>query len=135
MTDSLSRRALGLGYGLQLLLDCYGAKKELLESTELISKFLYELPEKIGMHRLSEPFVTYYDGDGKPEDRGVTGFVIICESHISCHTYPEKGFVTIDVYSCKNFDWRKTIKDIQKTFNVSDFEKKVVKRGSKFSKT
>ena len=33
---------------------------------------------------------------------GVTGIVVIAESHISIHTFPARGFLSADVYSCKN---------------------------------
>lgn len=39
--------------------------------------------------------------------QGYTGFVILAESHISFHTYPEYNFISIDFFSCKKLD-RKT---------------------------
>ena len=34
------------------------------------------------------------------EPQGVTGFVLLAESHISIHTWPELGYAAIDVYTC-----------------------------------
>jgi S-adenosylmethionine decarboxylase proenzyme len=34
------------------------------------------------------------------EPQGVTGTVLLAESHLAIHTWPEHGFVTIDVYVC-----------------------------------
>jgi S-adenosylmethionine decarboxylase len=34
------------------------------------------------------------------EPHGVTGAVVLAESHLAIHTWPESGFVTIDVYVC-----------------------------------
>jgi S-adenosylmethionine decarboxylase len=34
------------------------------------------------------------------EGGGVTGMVVLMESHMSVHTWPESGFVTVDVYVC-----------------------------------
>ena len=34
------------------------------------------------------------------EPQGVTGTVLLAESHLAIHTWPEQGFVTIDVYVC-----------------------------------
>ena len=34
------------------------------------------------------------------EPQGVTGTVLLAESHLAIHTWPERGFVTIDVYVC-----------------------------------
>jgi len=34
------------------------------------------------------------------EPQGVTGTVLLAESHLAIHTWPEYGFVTVDVYDC-----------------------------------
>ena len=34
------------------------------------------------------------------EPQGVTGTVLLAESHLAIHTWPEHGFVTVDVYVC-----------------------------------
>ena len=34
------------------------------------------------------------------EPQGVIGFVLLAESHISIHTWPELGYAAIDVYTC-----------------------------------
>jgi S-adenosylmethionine decarboxylase len=34
------------------------------------------------------------------EPQGVTGTVLLAESHLAIHTWPETGFVTVDVYVC-----------------------------------
>ena len=34
------------------------------------------------------------------EPQGVTGTVLLAESHLAIHTWPERGFVTVDVYVC-----------------------------------
>jgi S-adenosylmethionine decarboxylase proenzyme len=43
------------------------------------------------------------------EPQGVTGTVLLSESHIAIHTWPEAGFVTVDVYVC-NFKTDNTAK-------------------------
>ena len=35
------------------------------------------------------------------QPQGVTGTVLLAESHLAIHTWPEEGFVTVDVYVCK----------------------------------
>ena len=42
---------------------------------------------------------------------GYSTIAMIAESHIAFHTFPEQGFVTADVYSCKDFD-AKLVEDI-----------------------
>jgi|APGre2960657404_1045060.scaffolds.fasta_scaffold151956_2 S-adenosylmethionine/arginine decarboxylase-like enzyme len=60
---------------------------------------------------------------------GYSTIAMIAESHIAFHTFPEQGFVTADVYSCKDFD-TKAVEDIfDRMFfpekSLFDFEKNV----------
>ena len=56
------------------------------------------------------------------EGHGYTGVVILAESHISVHTWPEKGYASIDVYMCGICDPRNTIEPI-KAFYKSERDK------------
>ena len=42
-----------------------------------------------------------------PEPGGITGFALLSESHLACHTYPEYGLATINLYCCRaRPEWR-----------------------------
>src|SRR3954469_10873199 len=44
-----------------------------------------------------------------PKPGGITGFVVLSESHLACHTYPEHGVITINLYCCRprpEWSWR-----------------------------
>lgn len=56
-----------------------------------------DLPEILDMKKIITPYVIRFDGNDKKDAGGYSGFVMIAESHISIHTFPEKRFVTIDV--------------------------------------
>ena len=123
------------GFGLHLTLDGYGGPKEKLADLKLVKKVLNRLPQILSMQKISSVHVKWYDGGQKPEDCGVSGFVMIAESHISIHTFSEKGFLTADVYSCKNFDTQKAIEFFKKEFELTELETNVIKRGLKFPRT
>src|ERR1700741_1287228 len=89
-------------FGEHLTIDGYGGKQELLDNKELVLGCLSELVEKIGMKKLAEPVVYQALANNKKDPGGWTGFVIIQESHISIHTFPARGFLSADVYTCKN---------------------------------
>jgi len=91
------------GYGPHLMLDLDECNPKILDDLEACFKLLNELPEKIGMTRITQPYIFRYMAP-IPEDEGITGAVIIAESHISIHTYPKKRFVFVDLFSCKPFD-------------------------------
>ena len=119
-------------FGPHLMLDCYGCRKSRLEDIGFIYNFLDKLPAAIGMHKIMPPYTFSFTEGTYTRDWGISGVVIIAESHISAHTFPEKEFVTVDVYSCKNFDTKKAAEYVLALFEPKKFEKKVVMRGRDF---
>jgi len=115
-------------FGPHLTLDCYGCKKEKLKDVDFIKSVLEKLPEVLGLHKLSPAIVNYYD---KPTP-GISGFIIISESHISIHTFVEEQFAAIDVFSCKEFDPEKAVDFLVKAFQPERFEKKFMMRGKHY---
>ena len=91
------------GFSPHLFLDCYGCPREKLTDMDLIFEALDKFPKKIGMTKIMSPYVFKYHGSA-PEDWGISGMVLIAESHITIHTFPEKEHVFIDVFSCREFD-------------------------------
>ena len=96
---------------MHLIIDGYSKNSELLQSEEGIYKLLDQYPAEIGMTKITPPHVFKYVG-AKPEEWGISGFVFIAESHISIHTFVEQRFVNIDVFSCKDFDADRVIRDL-----------------------
>ncbi len=117
--------------GHQLLLDLYDASVQKLDDLDYIYQFLDELPAKIGMTKIMPPYVFRFapKAPGKKRERGISGVVLIAESHISIHTYPEKHLAKVDVYSCKDFDSAKIAGIIAKKFNAHKVETQLVQRG------
>tara|TARA_Y100000758_G_C15837065_1_gene344177 strand:+ start:51 stop:437 length:387 start_codon:yes stop_codon:yes gene_type:complete len=113
---------------MHLLVDGYGADPNLLADQTLIAEFLDEFPSLIGMNKISSPHVYYYVGD-VPEDWGVTGFVVIAESHISIHTFPDRRYVNIDIFSCKEFDDKGTLAKLQSRFDLANVRSWSINRG------
>ncbi|RMH68562.1 MAG: adenosylmethionine decarboxylase [Gemmatimonadetes bacterium] len=105
-------------FGPHLMLDLNGCNPEKLKDFDLIFDILNELPDKIGMTKITQPYVFKYSGL-VPEDKGITGFVVIAESHISIHTFQEKDYVFIDLFSCKDFDY-----EYAKEYLINVFESK-----------
>jgi len=130
-----SRKVQTANFGMHLMLDAYGANPAPLDDMRTVYRFLDSLPGKIGMHKLMNPIVV----DALPTDTGkdpggVTGFVLIAESHISIHTFPRRKFFTLDLYSCNNFDKEvdTVLSFIQEVFGFTKKELRVVKRGLKY---
>ena len=84
-------------FGEHLTLDGYGGNLDALNSKEKVFEFLDTLPEKLGMHKMSEPMIYHSDGNDLKDPGGWTGVVVIAESHISLHTFAKRGFASADV--------------------------------------
>ena len=118
-------------FGPHLLLDLSECSPDLLGDIDLVRSTLRHLPENIGMTRISEPSVFYYSGK-VPEDHGVTGVVVLAESHCSIHTFQSKGFCFVDIFSCKPFDHEQAIKAFVDAFGAKSHQYSLEKRGRGF---
>lgn len=120
-------------FGSHLMIDGYGGDKEALDSREVVYQCLDELPDLIRMHKLAPPEV-YHAPAGKEKDcGGWSGFVIVAESHISIHTFALRGFVSIDVYTCKGEIDKKFVTNyFVKKFSIKETEINFVIRGKKY---
>jgi len=120
-------------YGPQLVLDLYKADRKRLEDKEFVKRLLKEFPAKIGMNAISKPYVIDYKPLEK-EESGLSGFVLIAESHITIHTYPLKQLAKIDIVSCKQFDHQNAVKMLKKEFKAKETECQSLYRGKHYPK-
>lgn len=105
----------------------------MLDSKELVLKCLSELPKALGMKALSEPQVFFAPDNHAKDPGGWSGFVVIAESHVSIHTFPKRGFLSADVYSCKNgMDTDFILDFFRKKFALKDIEHNFIKRGTRY---
>jgi S-adenosylmethionine decarboxylase len=88
-------------FGEHLTIDGYGGAHHLLNDKNLVERCLQTLPQLIGMHPIAAPAVHWADPNEKKDPGGWSGYVLIAESHISAHTFPSRGFLSADVYTCK----------------------------------
>lgn len=122
-------------FGEHLTVDGYGGNFEKLNNKELILKCLDELPDKLGMHKIADPVVYFAKENDKKDPGGWSGFVLIAESHVSIHTFPARGFVSADVYTCQNgLDTEFVLNYFKDVFNLQDIEQNFIKRGTRYPK-
>ncbi|MFA4983492.1 MAG: adenosylmethionine decarboxylase [Candidatus Micrarchaeia archaeon] len=120
-------------FGPHLTMDMYGCNKKKLKDVTAVYNFLSELPEMIGMTKIMPPYTFSYSGL-KPEDWGVSGIVLIAESHISIHTFPEKNYASVDIFSCKDFNVEEAANIIASRFEAKTYEQNFLQRGRHFPK-
>lgn len=103
------------GPGQHFMLDLYGCEPSKLTDAACIFDFLNNFPKKINMAKTSDPSVFKYEG-------AVSGVVLIKESHISIHTFPEKGQAFVDIFSCNDIDQDAARQELMEFFKASHYE-------------
>jgi S-adenosylmethionine decarboxylase len=80
--------------GTHLLADLHEANRDALANPSLIEDLLKRAALAAGAHIVYSHFHPFGPG------QGVTGVVLLAESHISIHTWPETGFAAVDIFMC-----------------------------------
>jgi S-adenosylmethionine decarboxylase len=89
-------------YGLHLTLRIAAIEDRVaLGDPALVDDFLRSLVDRVGMTILAGPLVA--TEHGARERAGVSGVVILQESHAAVHTYPALGEAFVDLFSCRRF--------------------------------
>ena len=120
-----------IAFGSHLMADCYSCDKDKLDNLDVVYTFLDQLPNLINMQKLIAPQV-HRCVVGKEEDYGLSGFIIVLESHSVIHTFPLKNYLSLDVFSCKDFDPQIVINYAKETFNFEKYEQHLLNRGLEF---
>lgn len=111
--------------------DCRCAPSFLLDAPAL-ETFCVDACQRHNLTVVGRLFHTFHDASGQPA--GVTGTVVLAESHLAVHTWPEIASVTLDVYVC-NFSGDNSERahalftDVINHFSPVRLEKKEVARG------
>ena len=113
-----------------LMLELYGCDRQLLENETLVHRVLDEYPARVAMEKVS-PVHLYQIETSNPLDAGLSGFVVIAQSHISLHAWPEYGEVDIDICSCKDFSAEDAIAFAKEMFQSDDIESHFVVRATR----
>ncbi|MBI5710607.1 MAG: S-adenosylmethionine decarboxylase [Candidatus Eisenbacteria bacterium] len=122
-----------VGFGPHLVFDGYGCPARRLGDLGRLYALLDRLPDQIKMTKIMPPYVFRH---GSPDGvaGGLSGFVLIAESHISIHTFPGRHFVNVDVFSCENFDVEAVLAALKRAFAPRRVEWKLLDRGREFPK-
>jgi len=114
--------------GRHLIVDAHDVKSGLLENKKVMRRFLEEMPARLGMRIFRKPIIGEISSANYPTT-GLSGFVILYESHISFHTWPEENYVAIDIYSCRDFAENEAIRYLKEYFGTKHMKVKSIIRG------
>lgn len=83
--------------GQEWLVDCSGCRPAALRDVATLQRLFDELVRALNLTVVGTPQWHAFPGEG-----GVTGLVLLSESHLAIHTFPEHGFAALSVYSCRD---------------------------------
>jgi len=106
--------------GKHLLVDLYQANH--LSDKRVIEKALLEAADACHAKVLQKHFHSF------GAEQGITGMLLLAESHISIHTWPESHFAAVDIFMCGNCDPALAIAPIRehlcpKSIEVREFDR------------
>ena len=107
--------------GMHLLIDMWGAAH--LSDQEMIGEALAQAAGAAGADLLQLHLHTF------TESGGISGVALLAESHISIHTWPERGFAAVDIFMCGACDPRDTLPVLKDIFKPRDFRVTEQRRG------
>lgn len=94
--------------GIHLIFDFWGAQQ--LDNLELMEAALRE-SVAVARATLLHIHLHHFTPNG-----GISGVAVLAESHISVHTWPERGYAAFDVFMCGDTEPEKTIPVLKKAF-------------------
>jgi S-adenosylmethionine decarboxylase len=81
--------------GTEWLIDASGCSPEVLRNIDTLTSLLAKLIEESKLSVVAPPLWHQF-----PTPGGVTGLYLLAESHLALHTWPEYGFLSINLYCC-----------------------------------
>jgi S-adenosylmethionine decarboxylase len=108
--------------GAHVLADFWGCQFEKLDDAELLINSLRQAAKSAKMTILAEESYKF-------TPQGFTGLLLLSESHISIHTYPERGYAAIDVYTCGGGMTQKAIDFLKDVLKPTHVHEMLVRRG------
>ena len=107
--------------GDHMLVELWGAKN--LTDPTYIGASIRRAAHAAGATILHDHY--HHFGDGQ----GVSGVTVLAESHISIHTWPERGYAAIDIFMCGKCDPKDSMAVIEEAFTPDSIEINNIRRG------
>ena len=79
--------------GRHLLLELKDCNLEVLNDLDFLKRCLHDAAEQIGATVVNECFYEF-------SPHGISGVLVISESHLCIHTWPEYGYAAVDIFTC-----------------------------------
>lgn len=108
--------------GAHIIVNLYGCDVAKLKYIKNVKLIMNKIVEEAKLTKVDEKFYQF-----KPT--GVTGVILLAESHISIHTWPEYKSAAVDIFCCSGLKpAEKTYKILIKKFKPNNHKKHTIKR-------
>jgi len=111
--DTLGRHLIGE------LFDC---DRQRIDDLEVVRTAMRRAAERVGATVMAEAFHRY-------QPQGVSGTLLIAESHMSVHTWPEAGYVAVDIFTCGGLDPRPGLRHLEQVLGAERCRMHEILRG------
>ena len=91
-------------------MDAHGCDPSSLRSCAALGRLFARIVDELGLHPAGEPVWHVFPAQG-----GITGVLLLTESHLACHTYPEHGIATFSLCCCRprpRWEWEEQLRDL-----------------------
>ena len=115
--------------GTEWLIEAFDADEKALCAVEILREVFACVIADLSLKTVGEANWHKFDGAG-----GVTGLVMLTESHLACHTYPEYRTATFNLYCCRTrpeWNWEANLKEM---LGAGEVKIKKIERGNTESK-
>ena len=102
--------------GTEWLVEAIGCSPAALRDEALVRSLLESVTADLGLKSVGSVWHKF------PGEGGVTGLVALTESHLACHTYPEHGTATFNLYCCRSrpeWEWESNLRSILAAASVT----------------
>ncbi|MEQ1877578.1 MAG: adenosylmethionine decarboxylase [Bdellovibrionia bacterium] len=116
-----------MSLGVHLLIEYENCDRKAINDRELVREKMLESVERSGATIVREVFHTF-------APQGVSGVIVIAESHVTVHTWPEHGYAAVDVFTCGDkIKSIEIVNGLKSGFGAKDVHVKKILRGPRAS--
>jgi S-adenosylmethionine decarboxylase len=108
--------------GRHLIMEFYECDARLLDDVASIRRIAMGAAEVVGATVVGEAFHRY-------SPQGVSGTLLIAESHVSVHTWPEALYVAVDIFTCGGLDPRPGLEYLYRELGARACRQQEIVRG------
>jgi S-adenosylmethionine decarboxylase len=106
-----------MNIGTEWLVDAEGCSPDLLRDLKTVRGLCEEVVADLDLRVVGDPMWHQF-----PQPGGITGLYLLTESHLACHTFPETGIATFNLYCCRPrppFAWEDRLRAVLSASQVT----------------